>query len=119
MKHNKENDCWVVMGEFVLDVTDWLGQHPGGFDPIFLMATQDIRKTFEATHSHKSDWAQESWKKRIIGKVDPTSVRPKPVARAAVSDKAPVRYSSLNGVTITFFGIIAILVLLVLQLLFF
>lgn len=29
-KHNKENDCWVVINGAVCDVTQWIPDHPGG-----------------------------------------------------------------------------------------
>ena len=30
--HNKEEDCWLVIGGKVYDVTEFLDEHPGGFD---------------------------------------------------------------------------------------
>lgn len=30
--HNKEEDCWLVVGGKVYDVTEFLDEHPGGFD---------------------------------------------------------------------------------------
>lgn len=36
--HNKEEDCWLVISGKVYDVTQFLDEHPGGFD-IVLAAT--------------------------------------------------------------------------------
>lgn len=36
--HNKEEDCWLVISSKVYDVTQFLDEHPGGFD-IVLAAT--------------------------------------------------------------------------------
>ena len=36
--HNKEEDCWLVISGKVYDVTEFLDEHPGGFD-IVLAAT--------------------------------------------------------------------------------
>lgn len=36
--HNKEEDCWLVISDKVYDVTEFLDEHPGGFD-IVLAAT--------------------------------------------------------------------------------
>ena len=30
-KHNTREDCWVIVGTDVLDVTKYLDEHPGGF----------------------------------------------------------------------------------------
>lgn len=40
-KHNKENDCWVVVNGQVLDVTKFLNDHPGGKKAILLYAGKD------------------------------------------------------------------------------
>lgn len=31
-KHDKEDDCWLVIGGKVYDVTAYLPEHPGGAD---------------------------------------------------------------------------------------
>ena len=28
-KHNNQNDCWIIVGKFVYDVTTFLNRHPG------------------------------------------------------------------------------------------
>ena len=33
-KHTREDDCWLVVDGDVFDVTDFLDEHPGGFDII-------------------------------------------------------------------------------------
>lgn len=35
-KHNKPDDCWVIINEQVLNVTDFLPDHPGGKNAILL-----------------------------------------------------------------------------------
>ena len=40
--HNKEEDCWLVISGKVYDVTEFLDEHPGGFD-IVLAATGKSR----------------------------------------------------------------------------
>ena len=37
-QHTTEKDCWLIIGGKVYDVTDFLDEHPGGFD-IILSAT--------------------------------------------------------------------------------
>lgn len=95
-KHNSDSDCWVVMYDYVCDMTDFLPQHPGGLNPIRDQGGYDTTKMFEAIgHSKKAD---KEWQKRIIGKLDKTSVPPK-VERKESKYKKPVRYSAWNPVT--------------------
>ena len=28
-KHNDQNDCWIIVGKYVYDVTTFLDRHPG------------------------------------------------------------------------------------------
>eukprot|EP00756_Hemistasia_phaeocysticola_P004385 Hpha_TRINITY_DN12783_c0_g3::TRINITY_DN12783_c0_g3_i1::g.114466::m.114466 len=69
-KHNKRNDCWIVLHGKVLDVTKWLEEHPGGADIILDAAGTDATKVF---HNHMggdhTDEAQALTKKYIIGGV--------------------------------------------------
>merc|ERR1711907_314310 len=49
-KHNKDSDCWVIIGEDVYDVTKFLGDHPGGKKAIMLYAGKDATEEFDMMH---------------------------------------------------------------------
>ena len=93
MKHNTENDCWIVLQGNVVDITSWLPLHPGGSDTISQMATRDVTNMYQAIQAHTKAGgrADDEWKKRIIGKVDPNSVRPQPQGRRKF-DQKPIKY---------------------------
>eukprot|EP00435_Cladocopium_sp_Y103_P020713 s4390_g5.t1 len=40
-KHNTDKDCWVIVGDQVLDVTNFLSEHPGGKKSIMMFAGKD------------------------------------------------------------------------------
>ena len=40
-KHNTEEDCWVVIAGKVVDITKFLGDHPGGPETILARAGKD------------------------------------------------------------------------------
>ena len=45
-KHNSKTDCWVVVDKQVLDVTSFLGDHPGGELAILTFAGKDATEEF-------------------------------------------------------------------------
>ena len=49
-KHNKKNDCWVVVNGQVLDVTKFLPEHPGGELAILTFAGRDASAEFNMIH---------------------------------------------------------------------
>lgn len=49
-KHNTENDCWVIVNGQVLDVTNFLGDHPGGKLAIMTFAGADATEEFNMLH---------------------------------------------------------------------
>jgi len=49
-KHNTEKDCWVVVNGEVLDVTNFLGDHPGGKMAIMTFAGKDATEEFNMLH---------------------------------------------------------------------
>lgn len=49
-KHNKADDCWVIVKNVVLDVTSFLDDHPGGRDSIIKFAGQDATESFDMLH---------------------------------------------------------------------
>ena len=52
-KHNKKNDCWVIVDGQVLDVTNFLPDHPGGEKAILLYAGRDATEEFNMLHDAK------------------------------------------------------------------
>ena len=40
-KHNKLNDCWVIVNNKVYDVTSFISLHPGGCEAILKNAGTD------------------------------------------------------------------------------
>lgn len=40
-KHNKKDDLWIVVKGVVLDVTNWLDEHPGGANALFNFMGRD------------------------------------------------------------------------------
>ena len=53
-KHNSEKDCWVVVNGQVLNVTDFLKDHPGGKKAILLFAGRDASEEFNMLHKGMS-----------------------------------------------------------------
>eukprot|EP01062_Namystynia_karyoxenos_P062510 TRINITY_DN55402_c0_g1_i1.p2 TRINITY_DN55402_c0_g1~~TRINITY_DN55402_c0_g1_i1.p2 ORF type:complete len:128 (+),score=37.60 TRINITY_DN55402_c0_g1_i1:81-464(+) len=69
-RHNTRSDCWIVLHGKVLDVTQWLEEHPGGADIILDNAGTDSTKIF---HNHMggdhTEAAQKLTEKYVIGTV--------------------------------------------------
>lgn len=49
-KHNSETDCWVIVKNVVLDLTEFLDDHPGGRDSIITFAGKDATESFDMLH---------------------------------------------------------------------
>merc|ERR1719145_378928 len=49
-KHTTKTDCWVVVNGEVLDVTKFLGEHPGGELAILTFAGKDASEEFNMIH---------------------------------------------------------------------
>merc|ERR1712064_121016 len=52
-KHNTDKDCWVAVNGQVLDVTEFLNDHPGGKHAIILYAGKDASEEFNMLHDPK------------------------------------------------------------------
>ncbi|SCV06246.1 LANO_0H25312g1_1 [Lachancea nothofagi CBS 11611] len=50
-RHDKDNDCWVVINGFVYDLTEFIGAHPGGPAIIQANAGKDVSAIFSAFHA--------------------------------------------------------------------
>lgn len=51
VKHDKIDDCWVVIHGKVYDLTDFIRNHPGGVDKIMRFAGKDATLGFHQIHS--------------------------------------------------------------------
>jgi len=49
-KHNTKEDLWVVVKGVVLDVSDWLDEHPGGPQALMNFMGRDATEEFEMLH---------------------------------------------------------------------
>merc|ERR1719277_1435277 len=49
-KHTSKTDCWVVVSGQVLNVTKFLGEHPGGELAILTFAGKDATEEFNMIH---------------------------------------------------------------------
>lgn len=49
-KHNKKDDLWIAVKGIVLDVTNWLDEHPGGPQALFSHMGRDASEEFEMLH---------------------------------------------------------------------
>ncbi|KAM5434346.1 Osmotic growth protein [Microsporum canis] len=49
-KHNKKDDLWIVVKGVVMDVTNWLDEHPGGAQALFSHMGRDATEEFKMLH---------------------------------------------------------------------
>ncbi|KAI9295526.1 hypothetical protein K502DRAFT_315692 [Neoconidiobolus thromboides FSU 785] len=49
-KHNSATDCWCIIYDKVYDLTQFLGEHPGGKNIILKYAGKDATKAFDPIH---------------------------------------------------------------------
>jgi len=49
-KHNKKEDLWVVVKGVVMDLTNWVDEHPGGPNAIFNFMGRDATEEFAMLH---------------------------------------------------------------------
>ncbi len=65
-KHNNQDDCWIVIDQFVYDISDWVTQHPGG--TIFtILAGEDATAMYYSNHFTTSKHYLEQF---LIGTVN-------------------------------------------------
>jgi hypothetical protein len=64
-KHNTEKDCWVIVNGQVLNVTNFMKDHPGGPKVIMIYAGKDASEEFNMLH--KAEVVEKYAKETIIG----------------------------------------------------
>lgn len=66
-RHNSESSAWIVAGDDVYDVTDYVEHHPGGKYSIMKKLGGNVDCTRDLLFHSKS--GQKYWKQFLIGKV--------------------------------------------------
>jgi len=68
-KHNTDKDCWVAVNGQVLDVTNFLDDHPGGKMAIMTFAGKDASEEFNMLHEKNviEKYAKDSIKGLLVG----------------------------------------------------
>ncbi|PIR89457.1 MAG: hypothetical protein COU07_00970 [Candidatus Harrisonbacteria bacterium CG10_big_fil_rev_8_21_14_0_10_40_38] len=51
-KHNSKTSCWTIIDGKVYDLTEWIGQHPGGQQAILSLCGKDGTEAFRNQHDH-------------------------------------------------------------------
>jgi acyl-CoA oxidase len=69
-KHNSEKSCWVVVDGYVIDVTNFLKEHPGGKPILLAEAGKDATARFMSIHPYVFKFALTHAVGRLI---DPKS----------------------------------------------
>ncbi|KAL3478967.1 FAD binding domain-containing protein [Aspergillus californicus] len=49
-KHNSKEDLWIVVKGIILDVTNWVDEHPGGANALYNFMGRDATEEFEMLH---------------------------------------------------------------------
>lgn len=93
-EHTTAKSCWIIVHGKVYDVTDFLEEHPGGYDIILQVTGRDATQDFEEIGHSKSAYAL--LEKHLIGTYEggdsaPVSAKPKLVAPVAPKKDAASR----------------------------
>jgi len=86
-KHNTEKDCWVIVNGQVLDVTNFLPDHPGGKKAILIYAGREATEEFNMLH--KPDVVEKYAPDCIIGKIKGGSVHSNPTS--AIIERSSIK----------------------------
>ncbi|KAF3237838.1 hypothetical protein TWF217_002030 [Orbilia oligospora] len=68
-KHDKDNDCWIVIDGKVYDATSVIDWHPGGKAAILSHAGKVHQQTTDEFESIHDDYAYEKLKECILGSI--------------------------------------------------
>ncbi|XP_073297717.1 cytochrome b5-like isoform X1 [Primulina huaijiensis] len=71
-KHNKLEDCWLIVHGKVYDVSPFIVEHPGGEEVMLSSTGKDATSDYEDI-GH-SEYAKDLMKNYVIGQVDMSTV---------------------------------------------
>lgn len=72
-QHTTEQSCWLAINNKVFDVTRFLGDHPGGKEPLRYVSGRDATDDFTAVN-HTNE-AKQRMLQFCIGSLDPKDHR--------------------------------------------
>nr|XP_043615421.1 cytochrome b5-like [Erigeron canadensis] len=88
-KHNKMDDCWIIISGKVYNVTPFMEDHPGGGEVMRKATGKDA--TIDYTDVGHSDKAGEMMKKYYVGDIDQSTI---PVKRSFFQSATHKLYNS-------------------------
>ena len=78
-QHRSVDDCWIVIDNVVLDITNWLSQHPGGDQVLLANAGSDASALFHSVFAHDASaykFMMETYQIGRLKELDPESHLP-------------------------------------------
>lgn len=70
-RHNSNNNVWIIIDNYILDITIFCYYHPGGSKILQKHFGQDATKAYNEQESHKKMYTQKEYlSKFIIGRID-------------------------------------------------
>ncbi|EPS67151.1 hypothetical protein M569_07627, partial [Genlisea aurea] len=72
LKHNRKEDCWLIIAGKVYNVTPFLEEHPGGDEVLIQSTGKDATAEFEDV-GHSND-AEEKMKEFYVGDIDKSTL---------------------------------------------
>ncbi|QKF93574.1 cytochrome b5-like protein [Fadolivirus algeromassiliense] len=71
--HNTEKSLWLIVNDYIYDVTEFINHHPGGAKPFLNGAGKDVTTYFNNVKKHgKSETLPDFMKTLCVGKVKPS-----------------------------------------------
>ena len=68
-KHNNSNDCWIIIGNGVYSVSNYLYTHPGGANQIIPYCGADATTVFQSVGKHGSSRSQTDLSSVYLGRL--------------------------------------------------
>ncbi|KAK9794396.1 hypothetical protein WJX73_008854 [Symbiochloris irregularis] len=109
-QHVREEDCWLVIHGKVHDVTQFLDEHPGGFDILISSTGKDASEDFDEIGHSKA--AKDMLAKYIIGDYEGGDAAPSKPAQALKATPAQSQTQSPNPLVKVFQIFLPVLVIL-------
>ena len=94
-KHNTEEDCWLIIGGEVYDVSKYLDDHPGGSEVLMEFAGADGTTMFEDV-GHSSE-ARSTMHEYRIGSLKGDGSAKKQSAGSATATKSKAQQQQSEG----------------------